>query len=161
MTPTSRDPVIIGVGNSLRSDDGVGIWVARRLRERLPRGIPVVEASGEGAALIETWKGVARVILVDAVSSGAAPGTIYRLDAAAEPIRAQFFRCSSHAFGVGEAVELARVLDQLPPRLVIYGIQGANFAAGAELSPAVAKAAAEVSQRILEEIFASSSETPP
>jgi len=151
VTPISPGQLIIGVGNSLRSDDGVGIWVARRLREQLPPGISVVEASGEGASLIDMWKGFASVILVDAVSSGTAPGTVHRLDAA-EPVRAQFFRCSSHAFGVGEAVELARVLNQLPPRLIIYGIEGANFAAGAELSPVVARSAAEASDRILKDI---------
>lgn len=161
MTPISRGQLIIGIGNSLRSDDGVGIWVARRLREQLPPGILVFEASGEGAALMETWKGAARVILVDAVSSRAAPGTIHRFDAAAEPIRAQFFRCSSHAFGVGEAVELGRVLNQLPLRLVVYGVEGANFAAGAELSPVVEQSAAEVAGRILQEILASSSEKLP
>jgi hydrogenase maturation protease len=152
VTPIPAGRLIVGIGNAFRSDDGVGLWVARRLREQLPSSVSIAEASGEGAALIETWKGFASVILVDAVNSGASPGTIHRLDAATEPIRAQFFRCSSHAFGVGEAVELARELGQLPPRLIIYGIEGAVFAAGAELSPAVAKAAAEVAEQLLAEI---------
>jgi hydrogenase maturation protease len=154
VTPIPSDRLIIGIGNAFRSDDGVGIWIVRRLRGQLSSGVAVVEASGEGAALLETWKGFASVILVDAVSSGAAPGTIHRLDAATEPLRAQFFRCSSHAFGVGEAVEMARALDRLPPRLIVYGIEGANFAAGAQISPAVAEAAAEVAERLLAEILA-------
>ena len=154
------DLLIIGIGNALRGDDGVGPWVAGRLREQLLPNVSIVEASGEGTALMETWKGASSVILVDAVHSGAEPGTIHRLDAAAQPVRARFLRCSSHAFGVGEAVELARVLGQLPQRIIIYGIEGADFAAGTKLSPAVAQAVTKALRQLLAEIRAWSGEGP-
>ena len=88
------------------------------------------------------------MILIDAVSSGAAPGTIYRLDAKTEPIPAKFFNYSSHAFGVAEAIAMATALKRLPPELVIYGIEGKNFAAGVELSAEVAHAIDAVVERI-------------
>ena len=146
--------VIIGVGNEYRRDDGAGIIVARRLRALLSSSATVLEESGEGAALIQAWQGAAWVMLADAVRSGAAPGTIHRLDARQAPVPTRFFHYSTHAFSVAEAVELARSLDQLPPHLVVYGIEGENFAAGVGLSAAVEQAVQEVVERAAEEVRA-------
>ena len=101
---------------------------------------------------MEAWKGADAVILVDAVHAGKAPGSVYRLDAHEGPIPANFFHYSTHAFSVAEAVELARALNQLPSRLVIYGIEGRDFEAGGELSHEVAKAAQRVVERVLKDI---------
>ncbi len=133
----SSSVLCVGIGNEFRGDDAVGLIAARMLQARQLPGLRVIEQSGEGAALMAAWGGAAAVFLVDAVSSGAAPGTIYRLDAGFSPIPAEFFHYSTHAFSVAEAVEMARALDELPPRLVIYGIEGANFDLGISLSPAV------------------------
>ncbi|MGA3055928.1 MAG: hydrogenase maturation protease [Candidatus Korobacteraceae bacterium] len=152
MTVGQSGIVIIGVGNEYRSDDGAGIAVARRLRALFPTGVTILEESGEGAALMQAWQGATWVMLVDAVRSGASPGTIHRLDARAAPMPAGFFHYSTHAFSVAEAVELARSLDQLPPHLVVYGIEGANFAACVELSPAVEQAVEAVVERLAQEV---------
>lgn len=143
MTPAPD--LILGIGNRFRRDDGVGPAVGDRLAAL---GIPVREHSGEGAGLIDAWSGKARVVVVDATQSGAAPGTIVRLDAVrAEPPRG-LFRYSSHLFGLAEAVETARALGRLPESLVIWGIEGADFGFGDTLTPAVAAAAETVAQRI-------------
>jgi hydrogenase maturation protease len=127
----------IGVGNAFRGDDGLGLIVAQRLRElALPR-VTVLEQSGEGAALVESWDDAGRVIVVDAVSSGGEPGTIHRFETAGQPLPALFSGGSTHAFGLAEAVELARQLDRLPPSLVIYGIEGKSFDLATGLSPEV------------------------
>jgi hydrogenase maturation protease len=154
MTPETLRALIIGVGNSYRSDDGAGIVAAQRLREHAPEGVAVIEQSGEGTALLEAWKGASSVILIDAVHSGAPPGTIHRLDAHAAAIPSRFFHYSSHAFSVAEAVELARALGCLPPQLIVYGIEGENFAAGLGLSAAVERAVAGVASRLLDELCA-------
>src|ERR1022692_763840 len=154
MTATQPSIVVIGVGNEYRSDDRAGIAVARRLRALFPADVTILEESGEGTALMEAWQGAAWVTLVDAVRSGASPGTIHRLDARAAPLPMGFFHYSTHAFSVTEAVELARSLDQLPAHLVVYGIEGANFAAGVELSPAVEQAVEAVVERIKQEVRA-------
>jgi len=140
--------LILGIGNRYRSDDAVGPLVADRLAAL---GLSVQEHSGEGAGLIEAWSGGKSVIVVDATQSGAAPGTIHRLDAAAEPLPAAFFRYSTHRFGLAEAVETARALGRLPERLVVYGVEGRHFGFGEALSPEVAGAVDEVVQRILRE----------
>jgi hydrogenase maturation protease len=82
--------------------------------------------------------------VLDAVSSGAEPGTIHRLDALAAQLPAELFRGSTHALGVAEAVELGRALDRLPERMLVLGIEGKRFDAGAGLSPEVERAAARL-----------------
>ena len=136
--------LVIGLGNPFRGDDGVGRVAASRLRETKMPGVVVREETGEGAALMEAWKNAAHVILIDATQSGAAPGTIHRLDATRDAVPSRFFHYSTHTFGVAEAVELARSLNQLPPRLILFGIEGRDFSAGEKLSPQVAGAVDEL-----------------
>jgi hydrogenase maturation protease len=154
---SAPDWLIIGVGNRFRRDDGVGLVIAQQLEGSGGNRATVRQQSGEGAALLEAWCGADRVILLDAVSSGAEAGTVMRLDAAAQAIPARFFHCSSHAFGIAEAIALGHVLGRLPPRLVVYGVEGANFEAGVGLSPPVERAVALVVQAVLDE----SGVTPP
>ncbi|MBI3962082.1 MAG: hydrogenase maturation protease [Deinococcus sp.] len=142
----------MGVGNVYCGDDAVGLVVVRQVKAQAPDQVRVLEHSGEGAALLESWKGADAVVLVDAVFSGGKPGMIYQFDAHAQPIPAQFFRHSTHAFSVAEAIELARVLHQLPPSLTVYGIEGRDFQVGKGLSQAVAKAVPEVVQRVLQQV---------
>jgi hydrogenase maturation protease len=152
--PSRSNPrvLIIGVGNAYRRDDAVGLIVAQRLRQELPDDVTIREASGDGAALIELWDEADAVILIDAVQSGRAPGTVYRLDACKQSIPAACFRSSTHAFSVAEAIELARALQQLPSYLVVCGIEGKNFTAGVGLSPEVDKAVGELIARVQHEV---------
>jgi hydrogenase maturation protease len=152
MTGDRPKVLVIGIGNVYRSDDGVGIVVARRLGERKPAGVKIIEESGEGTTLLSRWKDAQAVILVDAVHSGAPPGTIRRIDARVETIPARFFHCSSHAFSVAEAVELGRALNQLPQQLILYGIEGGHFSAGERLSVKVEQAVTAVVGRVLDEV---------
>jgi hydrogenase maturation protease len=143
--------LIIGIGNPYRGDDAAGVVAARRLKDAGLDSATVMEHSGEGASLMEAWKGRATVILIDAVSSGSPPGTIHRLDAINNPLPAQLFQSSTHAFSLPQAIEMARALDDLPPRLIVFGIEGHNFQAGGELSPEVSGALPELARRVLEE----------
>jgi hydrogenase maturation protease len=136
--------ILIGVGNAWRGDDGAGLAVARRVRDLSPAGVEVREVEGDATALVEAWSGAARVVVVDAAESGAPPGTVRRFDAASQPLPVRGLRSSTHAFGVADAVELARALGRLPQRLDVYAIEGASFAAGERLSPAVERAVAEL-----------------
>jgi hydrogenase maturation protease len=151
--PRKSSALIIGVGNEYRGDDAVGLIVARRLKEQSPDYVKVLEESGEGAALMESWKDADTVIIVDAVHSGAKPGILHRFEVHAQPIPTDFFHYSTHAFGVSEAIELARALNQLPPRLIVYGIEGKSFEAGVGLSLEVEKTAQKVVERVLQEIY--------
>ncbi len=144
--------LIIGVGNEYRCDDAVGLVVARELKAGNAPNVSVIEESGEGSALMEVWKNAETVILIDAVSSGAPPGTVQRFEAHAEKLPMGFFHYSTHAFGIAEAIELSRVLQQLPPRMTVYGIEGKNFASGSGLSAEVKQASDMVVKKIVEDL---------
>jgi len=150
--------LVIGIGNEYRRDDAVGLIVARRLAERRDPTFTVLEHDGDGAALMEAWQGAETVIVVDAVLSGAEPGTTHRLDVSLKSLTAltaltaltvEAFRGSTHAFSLVQAVELSRTLHQLPPHFIIYGIEGCNFEAGTGLSSEVEQAVPKVADRIL------------
>lgn len=143
---------MIGIGNEYACDDAAGLLVARKLKEKADAGFRILEHCGEGASLIEAWKGTTSVIVIDAVRSGAEPGKTYRFDASRASLPAEPFRGSTHAFGLYEAVELARSLGELPQRLMVYGIEGQDFRAGANVSPAVARAIGEVAELVLERV---------
>ena len=106
----------------------------------------------EPVGLIEDWAGADAVIIVDAVSSGAPPGTIHRLDPLSEPIPAALSQGSTHAFGLADTIELARTLDRLPARLTVYGIEGEQFGAGGALSTPVRAAVEAVRAELVERL---------
>ena len=128
---------MIGVGNSWAGDDAAGLLIAGMVRERAPAGVTVIEHEGEPTALIDQWQGAALAVVVDATSGGGEPGEVRVMDATEAPLPAQFTGTSTHAFGLAEAIELGRALGRLPERLVVVGIEGARFDAGAEPSPEV------------------------
>jgi len=143
----------IGVGNAYRSDDGLGLEIVRRLKRAQLVGTSVIEQSGEGLALVDILARKNNVYIFDAVRSGTKkPGTIYRLEAHRETMPRHFFNYSTHDFSVAEAIELARQLNQLPGRLIVYGVEGLNFEMGVSLSPQILPAVNKVVQRIIAEI---------
>jgi len=154
MTQRRDKTLIIGVGNPGRGDDAAGRIAAKRLRARAPAGLRIAECEGEATALIALMQEAEEIVLIDALVSGAEPGTIARIDLATSPPPKGRFGLSSHGFGLAEAIELARALGQLPARCVIYGVEGRSFDHGARLSPAVDAAVDEVVERILDSIAA-------
>jgi hydrogenase maturation protease len=137
----------IGIGSLERGDDAIGRLIARRLKAR---GLPgVVELDGEVAALLESFDGAEAVYIADAASFGAEPGTLRRFDAAEGELPAGLASFSTHGLGLAQGIELARALKRLPPRCLIYAVEGRCFEIGAPLSPEVEAAAAEVERRIL------------
>jgi hydrogenase maturation protease len=144
---------VIGLGNELRGDDGAGLLIARRVRQLTGQGsIEVRELSDEAAALLDAWHGRDTVIIADAMRSGSAPGTIVRLDPAHGPLPPPpRGRSSTHAIGLQDTVELARMLGRLPARLVVYAVEGARFNAGAGLSPEVRQAIPRVAAMVVAE----------
>jgi len=146
---------VIGVGNRWRSDDAAGLEVVARLRLALPEAVELLEREGEPTSLIEAWRGADAVWVVDAVSSGAQPGTLHRLDAAEHELPADLFRTSTHHFGLAEAVEIARAVGALPPRLVVFGIEAARLELGDTLTPEVEDAVGRAADAVRSEVLAS------
>jgi hydrogenase maturation protease len=152
MSSASSRVTVIGVGNSWSGDDAAGVLVARSLRGRVPEGVTLVEHEGEPTALIDTWQDAELAIVVDATCGGGSPGTVRLFDATSETVPSRFTGSSTHAFTVAQAIELGRALDRLPTRLVVVGIEGRNFQAGASLEPVVAAAVDVAAETVLERL---------
>ena len=144
MDRAHKGPLVIGIGNPWRGDDGIGHALADALEGTA--GLATAKSHGEPAELMELWQGHDPVILVDAIVTGAAPGTLHRLDAR-EPLP-RGARYSSHGIGLAEAVELARSLGELPDTLIVHGIEPAGLEDGAGLTPAVRDALDQAVVRI-------------
>ena len=128
-------------------DDGAGILVAQRLREL---GICADIQSGGAFELIADWECEQRVVLIDAVVTGAPVGSVHVwADNPPRLPRTQHF--SSHGFGLAEAFRLAQILNCLPKQIRMYGIEGDRFDVGEGISPEVAAAVEQVAQQIAKE----------
>jgi hydrogenase maturation protease len=153
--------VVVGVGNAHRSDDAAGLAAARRLADLLPADVHVAAVPGGLTALLEAWEGAAAVVLVDAVRSGAPAGTVHRHDASARPLPATLATTSTHGLGLPQAIEIARKLGALPPRVLVWGVEGRSFQPGATLSREVAEALPALVERVCAEVAALRAEGGP
>jgi len=161
-TSTTGRTVVIGVGNPFRRDDGVGDVTVQRVRNLLPRGdrrVVVTSLDGEPTRLLDAWGGAGLAIVIDAMRSGAAPGSIERIEVDLDSphpgvaLPAAASAGSTHSAGVGEAIGLGRVLGRLPGRLVVYGLEGADFGEGPGLSPEASCGVEVLTARLCEELW--------
>ncbi len=126
--------MLIGFGAPDRGDDAAGWLVADRVTSWETQ-----RRSSGSVEMVSSWGDGDDVVIVDAMSSGAPPGTVRSFDATRERLPIGAFR-SSHAFGPAAIVELARSLERLPRSLVVYGIEIATVDQGAAVSSEVAAA---------------------
>ena len=149
--PAGGGTIVAGMGSMCRCDDAVGIIIARKIAARAPGRTIIAETTGDGSALIDLWRGRDAVIVAGAIASDARTGAIYRFNAIEEEIPAGFF-IPPDSFGLCEAIELARALDELPPRLIVYGVRGKNFGHGIGISERVLMAADQIVEYVLEDL---------
>jgi hydrogenase maturation protease len=144
--------LVLGLGNVLLGDDGVGAAAIARLLEgyRVPPGVRVLDGGTLGLALLPYLQEAETVILVDAIRSDAPPGSLVRLDDD-EVAPAVATRLSPHQIGVADLLDSARWLDQYPSRLVLLGIVPASMDLAVGLSPAVARAMPGLIDEVLNE----------
>ncbi|MFN0155340.1 MAG: hydrogenase maturation protease [Gaiella sp.] len=134
---TARRTGVAVLGTPFRGDDAVGPLVGERLRAR---GLEVLDCRDEPTRLIEPFTQLDVAVIVDAVRSGSAVGTVHVVEAAAGRLPADLALASTHAVGVGEALELGRALGRAPRRVVLVGVEGRAFGMGDPLTPEVEQA---------------------
>lgn len=139
---------VIGLGSPF-GDDRVGWRVIELLEDRLPKEVDLVALDRPGAALINWMQGVDHLLLVDALSSGANPGSVVRLDPM--ELGTESGRLTSHELALSETLRLASSLGCLPARMEIYGIELCGYT-DEGLSTAAEAAAAELTSLIVESI---------
>jgi len=151
--------VVVGVGNEFRRDDGAGPEVIARLRALQPDDaslscVTLALSDGEPGAMIDLWEGARLAVVVDAVrDSRLPPGHRCQLaaDALTGALTGRFgSAASSHGIGLGDTVELARVLGRLPARLTVLAVVGRDFGFGTEMTAEVAAAVAELVEQVRE-----------
>ena len=153
MYQTKDSVFVIGIGNEYRSDDAAGLIAARRIRNLGFPGVKVVESDGDGMGLMDLWFKRKNVIIIDAVSSGSAAGTIHILSAGKNIDPLDNFTFSTHSFGVLQALKLSANLSILPENIVIIGIEGENFTYGHGLSSNVADALYRIESLVHKEVL--------
>ena len=140
-------PLVVGLGSVDRGDDAVGVLVVRQVAD-VP-GVDVVEVS-DPSRLVDLGAGRDVMVLVDAVSSGSAPGTVHVLEVGEEALPIRSAAASTHWVGLDEVIELARVLDMLPVRVVLVGIEAGSLERGSELTAPVREAVPAAITAVLE-----------
>ncbi len=131
--------LIVGLGNPLRGDDGVGVRVTQLLAERcLPGDLEVVDGGTQGLSLVNILEDRQRVIVVDAADMGRLPGEFVRFVLEeARLLGEEEGRFSVHGAGLHEALLLAQALGILPDQVVLFGVQPARVGWEVGLSPEV------------------------
>ncbi len=135
---SDKKPVLVlGVGNTIQMDDGVGVHVANRLMALdLPDEVEVVDGGILGVDLLSIIEGCRRMIVIDAVDAGMEAGTLFRFtpaDMVDDLIPAQ----SLHQVGLLETLQMAALLGRAPEETVIFGVQPGEVDWGLTLTEAV------------------------
>ncbi|MEU1707519.1 hydrogenase maturation protease [Streptomyces sp. NPDC005706] len=140
--------VVIGVGNPLRGDDGVGPAAVEALRGRVPDGTVLAVSDGEPARMLDLWHGADAVVVVEALRARPCrPGALHTFTGA-EAAGRTTGTASTHALGLGECLALAETLGRLPPKVVVHAVEVADVALGAGLGDAVRSALPELVDRV-------------
>jgi hydrogenase maturation protease len=139
-------PVVIGVGNEYRRDDGFGPRVVEELRRHDP-ALNLRVCDGEPTRLIDLWTGAALAVVIDvARAGGAPPGEWFEMLVPDDRLPGEP-AVSSHGIGLGATVDLARALDRLPRRLVVLAAVGREFGFGTGLCAPLSTAVGPVAAR--------------
>ncbi len=152
-TPCNQKKImVLGVGNLLLSDEGVGVHVVRELMGMaLPAGVEVVDGGVQGLGLMGTVLGADCLIVIDAVRGGGPPGSIYRFDVEDLTKSPHLYKMSVHEVGILDVLDVSRLVGQTPNTTVI-GIEPKSMEMGMELSPEIQAKVPRVIELILDEL---------
>ena len=146
--------IVLGLGNSLRGDDGVGPAVIEWLDQQiLPPGVEAIDGGKAGLDIVSTLMGRERAIIVDAANVGQPPGQWVRFTPDVARLKDNDTTLSLHSAGLSVALALGAALNVLPPTIIVYGVQPLNLDWSPQLSDEVQAAVIEVGQAILAEVI--------
>ncbi len=149
---TVGNVVVLGVGNLLLKDEGVGVKVVQKLQEEeVPSHVELVDGATLGLNLLPLFEEAEKVIIVDCVKGGESPGTVYKFGLDEVKKKDKGVRLSLHDIDLTDVMNLVKTLKKNPPQVVILGIEPKEIDWGMELSPEVEKAIPKVLEEIRKE----------
>jgi len=150
--PSART-LILGVGNLLVSDEGVGLHVLERLVAiyELPEGVQTLDGGTLGLDLLYCLEGVENLLIVDAVEMGNEPGTLLRLEGDKVPSFLSV-KISPHQIGIPDMLFAAKLKNLYPRNVVLWGVQPGALETGLDLSPPVAAQVDVLVEKAVEEL---------
>jgi hydrogenase maturation protease len=154
MSPTESFQIrVVGLGNLMRSDDAAGMLAVRRLTEdsRFPPEIEVIEGGTLGLDLLHAVYGISHLLVLDAVDTGAAPGTLVRF--AGHELTGLPASKSVHLLGLSDLIDVLRLMDGPPAEIVLLGIQPESTDWGTALTPVVQVAQSGLIEAALKQII--------
>ena len=145
--------LVLGIGNLLMTDDGVGVRLVQQLAAdyRFPDGVTLLDGGTLGLDLLPQLEGVERLLVVDAVETGEAAGTVVRLSGEEIPL-ALATKVSPHQMGLKDLLTVADLQGHAPPEMVLWGVQPESVEMELELSAPVAAALPDLQERVLQEL---------
>jgi len=147
--------VVLGVGNLIMGDEGAGVRCVEALEAEggLPPDVALVDGGTSTHELLGDLEDLDLLIIVDAVATNGAPGSLVRFEGDSIP-HAFSNKLSPHQHGINDLLASLRLLGRAPRRVVLHGITPARIELGLELSPAVAAAMPELAARVRAELRA-------
>ncbi len=150
---TDKKIVILGIGNLLRGDDGVGVHAVRALEKMaLPPEVEVVDG-GTSPELWQHFDTAGKLVVIDAMDTGDKPGSIYRFRLDELKTEPQGM-ISAHDIGLMSLINMARLSGRKIPETVFIGVQPASLDIGVELSADIAASLPLVTRLVMDEIGA-------
>jgi hydrogenase maturation protease len=149
----NADTLVLGVGNLLMADEGVGIQVIQRLQESasLPETVQVLDGGTLGMDLLYYLEGTRRLLIIDAVETGCEPGTVIRLENDEVPAHLSA-KMSPHQVGIPDMLFAAKLRDLYPEKIVLLGVQPESLEPSLDLSPTVSALVDPLVQQIIAEL---------
>jgi len=152
---TGTDPrvLVLGIGNLVMSDDGVGVKVVQQLQREYCFGenVEIMDGGTLGLDLLPMLEGIDHLIVVDAVETGRKPGTCVRLAGEELPLALET-KVSAHQMGLKDLLSVARLLGHSPGEMVLVGVQPGSIEMDTELTPEVAAVLQVLADNVLEEL---------
>jgi hydrogenase maturation protease len=131
---------VLGLGNLVHSDDGLGVHAIHRLQEdsRVPAGVVLLDGGTQGLSLIPHISGFPRLLVIDAIDVGEAPGTVMRFEGRA--LDGLPGKATVHQLGFADLMITMKLLGDAPDEVVVLGVQPVSTEWSAELTPRVREA---------------------
>jgi hydrogenase maturation protease len=148
------DTLVLGLGNILLSDEGIGVRVIEHLLEQydFPEGVLVLDGGTLGLDLLPYLEEASRLVVVDAVQARKPPGTLIRLTGKEIPFFLDASKVSPHQEGLQDLLAVAMLKGYLPGEVVFWGAQIESLGVGLELSPVVAAQVDTLAGNVLAEL---------